>query len=160
MQCDFSNADLSHYKFIDCVFIESNLSMCRLDGTSFRDVEFKGCKMLGLRFDQCHAIGLSVKFVKCFLNHASFQKCRIRKTKFMDCQLEGVDFTGADLTAALFDKCKLQDAVFENTLLEMADLRSSFGIRLDPETNHLRKARFSLQELPGLLSKYDLIIDE
>jgi uncharacterized protein YjbI with pentapeptide repeats len=72
--------------------------------------------------------------------------------------LEEVDFTQADLTAAIFNDCNLALAVFYQTILEKADFRSAFGYLIDPEENRVKKAKFSLSGIPGLLSKYQLTI--
>jgi hypothetical protein len=44
-------------------------------------------------------------------------------------------------------------------LLEKADLRTSYNYSIDPETNKIRKARFALLGIRGLLEKYDIPID-
>jgi hypothetical protein len=53
----------------------------------------------------------------------------------------------------------LADAKFENTILQKADLRSAFNYAIDPEINKIKKAKFSLPEVTGLLKKYDIEID-
>lgn len=78
--CDFSNADFSEIKFSDCEFYGCNLSLVKLIKTSFRNIYFKDCKMLGLRFDHCNEFGLSFSFDNCSLNHSSFYKLKIKKT--------------------------------------------------------------------------------
>jgi uncharacterized protein YjbI with pentapeptide repeats len=70
-----------------------------------------------------------------------------------------VDFTAADLSQAVFDACDLADALFDRTVLEKADLRGALHYSIDPETNRVKKARFSPEGLRGLLGKYDIIID-
>jgi hypothetical protein len=49
--------------------------------------------------------------------------------------------------------------MFENSILEKVDFRSSFNYIIDPETNRIKKARFSLPGVTGLLAKYDIEID-
>jgi len=49
-------------------------------------------------------------------------------------------------------------AIFSHTNLERADLRTSYNFTIDPEMNRIRKAKFSLNNLPGLLDKYELDI--
>jgi uncharacterized protein YjbI with pentapeptide repeats len=115
--------------------------------------------MLGLRFDQCHAFALSFNFDSCILHDASFFRLKLKKTTFRNCQLRHADFAECDLTAALFDACDLQDAIFENTILEKADLTTSFHYIIDPEVNRIRKAAFSQNGLRGLLMKYDITIN-
>jgi len=69
------------------------------------------------------------------------------------------DLTGCDLTGATMDNCSLAGTTFERTVLEKADLRHSTGFVIDPDSNKVKKAKFSLSELPGLLLKYDIIVD-
>ncbi len=157
---DFANEDLCGYKFADCTFNRCNFSMAKLSGTAFRDVKFKDCKMLGLRFDRCHPFGLSFSFDGCQLNHSSFYKMKIKRTVFNDSQLKETDFTEADLTNAVFDHCNLMNAVFDRTILEKADFRTAYDYTIDPETNRIKKARFSALGLAGLLGKYDIDIEK
>jgi uncharacterized protein YjbI with pentapeptide repeats len=157
--CNFADGDLSEFKFIDCTFNGCNLSLTKLGKTVFRDVKFKDCKMLGLRFDICNEFGLSLSFDGCQLNHSSFYKVKIKKTVFRNSQLRETDFTGADLTSAVFDNCNLEQAVFDHTILEKADFRTSYNYTIDPEINRIKKARFSISGVSGLLEKYDLDIE-
>ena len=69
-----------------------------------------------------------------------------------------MDFTECDLAASVFDNCDLKLAAFENTILEKADLRSSYNYSINPELNKIKKAKFSLPAVVGLLDKYDIEI--
>jgi uncharacterized protein YjbI with pentapeptide repeats len=69
------------------------------------------------------------------------------------------DFTDSDLTSAVFDNCDLAHTVFYNTILEKGDLRTSYNYFIDPEINRIKKARFSISGVPGLLEKYDIEIE-
>jgi fluoroquinolone resistance protein len=53
----------------------------------------------------------------------------------------------------------LNKAIFENTILENADLSTSSNFSIDPETNRIRKAKFSRLGIVGLLDKYDIEIE-
>lgn len=70
-----------------------------------------------------------------------------------------MDFTECDLSNAVFGNCDLSGAVFDNTNLEKADLRTSVNYSIDPALNRLKKAKFSLSEVYGLLYKLDIEID-
>jgi fluoroquinolone resistance protein len=157
--CDFSNANFSKFKFIDCEFYECNLSVSTISNTSFQDVIFINCKLLGLRFDAANQFGLSLSFENCTLNHSSFYKCRLPKIKMEGCQLQEVDFSEADLSEGVFTGCDLMHATFDQTNLEKADFRTASNFSIDPENNKLKKAKFSANGLAGLLSKYQLQID-
>src|ERR1700761_8511377 len=84
--CDLSGVDLSDLVFIDCEFIDSNLSLVRLVKTAFRDITFKGCKMMGLQFRDCSQFGLSFRYESCILDHSSFYQTKIKKTPFKNTQ--------------------------------------------------------------------------
>ena len=158
--CNFANSDLSGFVFVDCSFISCNLSLTNLKNTAFRDVKFTDCKMLGLRFDACNPFGLSFYFETCQLNHSSFYKTKIKKTVFKNSQLEESDFAETDLTSALFENCNLTLAAFDQTILEKADFRTSYNYSIDPEKNRIKKARFSISSISGLLNKYDIEIEK
>lgn len=115
--------------------------------------------MLGLRFENCNQFGLSVSFESCILNHSTFYNLKLKKTSFKDVKLQEADFTGCDLSGSLFDNCDLTKATFESTNIEKADFRTSFNYSIDPESNRIKKAGFSLSGIPGLLEKYDITID-
>ena len=157
--CDFSNTDLSGTKFIDCRFAGCNLSVAKLVTTVFQDVCFKDCKLLGLRFDQCSKFGLSFSLDNCQLNHSSFAGARLKGIHIIDSQLHEVDFTDCDLTDAVLTNCDLYKAVFDNTILLKADFRAAFNYSIDPETNRIKGAQFSLPQVTGLLNKYGIKIE-
>jgi len=115
--------------------------------------------MLGLRFDSCNEFALAFSFDGCQLNHSSFYKTKIRNINFRNSQLQEIDFAEADLTSALFDNCNLAQALFEHTILEKADFRTSYNYSIDPEMNRIKRAKFSISGLPGILNKYDIDIE-
>lgn len=157
--CGFSDSDISDVVFIDCKFKNCDFTMVNASNTNFRDVKFKGCKMLGLHFENCNKFGLAAEFEGCILNLSSFYKLNIKFTKFIDCIIQEADFTGANLTGCLFEKCNLAGTVFSNSNLEKADFRTSFNFLIDPEVNRIRKAKFSIRTISGLLDKYDIEIE-
>jgi uncharacterized protein YjbI with pentapeptide repeats len=72
--------------------------------------------------------------------------------------LQEVDFTACDLSSAIFDKCDLAGATFDNTNIEKADFRTAYNYSIDPDKNKLKKAKFSLTGISGLLDKYNIDI--
>lgn len=157
--CSFLNADLSNIRFTDCKFTGCDLSTAKLVKTAFQNIKFKDCKLLGLHFDHCSDFLFEVDFENCTLNLSSFYQRKLKKTRFKICALQEADFAEADLSQAVFDNCDLTKAVFENTVLEKADFRTSFNYSINPEMNKIKKARFSLPGVIGLLDKYDIEID-
>lgn len=158
-QCDFNGADLSNFRFTDCDFNHCNLSNIKTGKTSFNDIRFSHCKLLGINFEQCSEFLFSVSFDHCTLDFSSFYKRGLKKAPFKNCSMKNVDFTDCDCRQAIFERCNLEDAKFENTNLEKADLRGSFNLIIDPELNRVKHVKISLGSLPGLLHKYDLVIE-
>lgn len=157
--CDFSNSILLENDFIDCCFESCNFAMAKLSGSGLKTVEFKDCKLMGINFDHCADFLFEVNFHKCILDYSSFVGKRMKKAKFTDCSLTEVDFTGVDLTNAVFARCDLLRTVFNRSNLERVDFRTASNYMFDPELNKLKKARFSLSGVPGLLGKYNIEIE-
>jgi uncharacterized protein YjbI with pentapeptide repeats len=64
-----------------------------------------------------------------------------------------------DLSSSTFDNCNLANAVFQNSVIEKADFREAFNYSIDPEVNKIKKAKFSIAGVAGLLDKFDIEID-
>ena len=157
--CNFEEINLNDIKFMDCNFQDCNWSLVQLNGTVLREVKFKDCKMLGLQFETCNDFGLLFSFENCQLNHSTFFQMNIKKTIFRNCQLREIDFSESNLSNVIFDNCDLAQAIFINTVLDKADFRTAYNYSIDPESNRLKKAKFSILGISGLLDKYDLIIE-
>lgn len=156
--CNFSNLNLGETSFMECSFTGCNFSMASLVKTAFKNVAFKGCKLLGLHFYDCSPFLFEVKFEDCFLNLSSFYKMKMNNTVFINCTMHEVDFSETQLNKAMFNNCDLKDAVFTSTNLENADFSTATNYSINPDTNRIKKARFSLPHVVGLLSRHDIII--
>jgi uncharacterized protein YjbI with pentapeptide repeats len=157
--CDFSNADISEISFMECDFIGCNLSLVKMTSTSFREVKFIKCKLLGLHFEDCNHLLITVYFENCILNITSFYKLKLKNTRFLNSIIMDVDFTETDLSNSVFENCDLKSTTFQRTNLERADFRSSSNYSIDPELNRIKKARFSMPWITGLLDKYDIEVE-
>ena len=157
---NFSSLNLSAFLFVDCSFEECDLSNASIKGTAFRTVTFTACKMLGLQFENSNDFGFSITCHKCILNHTSFFQRKLKKVRFTDCELHEVDFSESDLSETVFANCDLMNATFSNSNLFKSDLRSAINYSIDPESNNIKKAKFRYPEVIGLLSKYDIQIEQ
>jgi len=157
--CNFSSANITGIVFTECNFNDCNFSMVNAKGTAFKEVDFKNCKMTGFNFSISDPFLMTMQFTKCLLNLSSFYNLKLKNIRFKKCNLQEVDFVQTDLTNAAFNECDLRNAIFENSILEKADFRSSINYSFDPEQNRIKKAKFSLQGLPGLLYKYTIDIE-
>ena len=157
-QCDFSASSFSQIEFISCEFEECNLSNVALKKTSLKDVRFKNCKMLGLHFEDCNPFLFKISIDSCMLNLSAFYQSKLKNTQFKKSSLHEVDFTEAVLTQSNFSDCDLLHANFDRTNLEKSDFRTSYNYTFDPDKNNIKKAKFSIPEVIGLLNKYDIQI--
>ena len=159
-KAELESQDLTGCKFVDCVFEDSNLSLATLKNTSFQKVHFKNCKLQGLHFENCNPFLFEVSFEACQLNLASFYKIKTKGTRFTHCNLREVDFTEADFTMGIFDYCDLQGAIFDQSIVEKADFSLAESFQLNPSINRIKKAKFASNNLLGLISHLDILIDE
>jgi fluoroquinolone resistance protein len=157
--CDFSDCDLSEIQWIDCAFYSCNLSMAPLQNTSFQNVQFMDCKMMGLHFEDTNDFIFEVNFKNCNLNFSCFFQRNLKGVLFENCSLHEVDFTQSDLSLASFNNSDLHLATFKNCILEKTDFRSALNYQMDLSLNKVKKAKFSRENLTGLLVHFDLVIE-
>jgi uncharacterized protein YjbI with pentapeptide repeats len=158
-KCNFSDCDLNAFKFIGCIFEYCDLSLANINKVVLRDVQFKDCKMVGLKFETTDSFSISIAIDHCILTYASFYKLKLKNTIFLHSKLNEVDFTEADLTNAVFDHCDLTNAIFSATNLEKADFTTAFNYSIDMDANKIKKSKHSKGQLGGLLEKYHLTIE-
>jgi len=158
-KCIFSGCDLNAFKFIACIFEHCDLSLANINKVVLRDVQFKDCKMVGLKFDTTDSFSISIAIDNCILTYASFYKLKLKNMIFLNSKLDEVDFTEADLTNAVFNSCDLTNAIFSATNLEKADFTTSFNYSIDMDANKIKKSKHSKAQLGGLLEKYNLTIE-
>jgi len=154
--CNFESCNLGDFRFQSCQFLNCNLSFVTLNNTSICDSRFEECKIMGVNFFQCNQFALSFLFHACNLRQSAFSGLKLKKAAMSRCDLSDADFEQTDLTSSIFHACNLTNANFHRTNLEKADFRKSHGFIIDPETNRVRKAKFDLLSLPGLLNKYQI----
>jgi uncharacterized protein YjbI with pentapeptide repeats len=159
VDCDLSNLDLSGFGFSECRFSGCNVSLAKISQTAFKDIRFVECKLMGLHFENCNTFLFAIECDRCTLNLSSFYKLNLKRSQFKNCTLQEVDFTESDLSSSILDCCDLTGAIFEHTILEKTDFRSAYNYSIDPEKNRIRKARFSLSGVGGLLEKYGIEIE-
>jgi len=146
-------------QFLECRFVGCNLSLAQIADTQFQDCIFTECKLLGLHFELCNPFGLAFTSGKCTFDQSSFSKRKLKGIQFKDSSLKETDFTEADLSGSVFDNCDLARATFDRTNLEKTDFRTAYNYSIDPQKNRIKKARFSVPGITGLLDVFDIKID-
>lgn len=82
------------------------------------------------------------------MKRASFAGCKVKECSFNETYLSEADFRGADL----------EESIFHHADLSHADFRDAKNYSIDPQSNTLKKARFSIPEVLSLLKFYDIQI--
>ncbi len=77
------------------------------------------------------------------------------RTEFIeDTTFKAVNFTEREQLADEYESCTFMNCIFSN-----ADFRTSYNYSINPETNRIKKAKFSIQGIVGLLDGYDIVVD-
>jgi len=153
---NFIKSKLSGLKFYDCRFEHCDLSLATVQQIIFQQVEFNDCKIAGVLFDHCNPFALEMRFSHCKLDHSSFYQLKLQQAVFQNCSLRGIDFCEAVMKGARFSGSDLMDAKFDHTDVEKADFRMAINYQINPASNKIKGANFSLDGLPGLLAAYQI----
>jgi uncharacterized protein YjbI with pentapeptide repeats len=130
-----------------------------MNGCRLIDVIFDSCKIVGLDFNLCHKHLLKLHFKDSILNTCNFSHLNLIKTNFINCKIHEGLFEESNLQEACFDECDLTDSIFNRSNLSKADFRSAKNYTIDPSNNHIKKAKFSIPEVIGLVRFYDIEIN-
>ncbi|MHB8646313.1 MAG: pentapeptide repeat-containing protein [Thermomicrobiales bacterium] len=163
-RCVFTEGAFAHCAFTDCRFTGCDLSLARVPGSRFTDVRFAASKLLGVDWTKAgdaviSKLFLSIHFDDCLLNYATLFGLTLRKARLVGCIAREVDFREADLTEAVCTATDFTGSKFHHTNLTRGDFRHATGYAINPATNTVTKARFSLPEAVSLLSGFDIVIE-
>ena len=158
LNCNFNNVDLSGLTFVSCTFDGCDASLVKLKNTSLQEVKFVNCKLLGVQFSECRKFLLDLDFENCMIKLSNFCGMKLKNRHFKNCNMQEADFSEADLTSVFFENCDLLQSTFFHTNLEKANFTSAFNYSVNPENNRLRKAKFSIPGVIGLMDTYGIEI--
>jgi uncharacterized protein YjbI with pentapeptide repeats len=128
--------------------------------TSFQDIQFSHCKLLGLHFEHGNPFGFACQFDNCLMKHVSFYQMNLQNSSFINCDLQGADFSESKAKGISFYGSNLLDVVYDRTDLQAVNFVETKNLRLDPQNNQIEKAKFQASQLEGLLLKYQLDIQD
>lgn len=83
---------------------------------------------------------------------------RIRENKFEQCIFDETDFAESDVSECNFRGSDFKGARFVDTNLQKADFQHAINYQIDPLTNKLKGAKFSLPEAIGMLTGLGIVI--
>jgi uncharacterized protein YjbI with pentapeptide repeats len=100
----------------------------------------------------------SVSFKNCLLQYCNFSELNMKNTSFSGSKLKENYFTNTNLSGADFSGVDLSGTIFHNCDLSKADFSNATQYNIDPQTNKIKKAKFSLPEVVGLLRGFDVTL--
>jgi len=100
----------------------------------------------------------TMSFHGCNVSHSLFQRMALPKLEMTACTVREADFTGTNLAKANFTGTDLLGSRFAETDLTGADFTDAVNYTIDPRTNRVKKAIFSLPEALSLLGAFDIVM--
>jgi fluoroquinolone resistance protein len=163
-ECTFREGVLQRCSFHDCVFTDCDLSLAKIPGTSFANVEFEECKLIGIDWTSAHWPKFGMKrpfsFHQCALNYSFFSGLKLPNLRMTECAVKEADFTDVDFTGALFKGTDFSDSRFINCDLTKANFNDATHYTIDITLNFLKKTKFALPEAVSLLAGLDIVLRE
>ena len=150
-KCDFSKALIPSCKFSECTFINCDLSLITLKSSTFNDVKFENSKLIGVSWSTCQE-PFDISFNSCNISQNSFHLLDLRKMVFKNSLIKDTGFEECNLESATFDNCDLELTSFISNSLVKANFETSRNYFIDPKSNDLKDASFSLPEALSFLS--------
>ena len=137
--CTFGSIVMKDVRLSGC-----DLANLQTRGLSLTRVEFRNCRMTGLRAGEADCRDVLIE--EGDQRYAQFRYGKFRSAEFASCNFEEADFQGADLTGSIFRKCNLRNAEMSKVKLLNADLRGSSVESLHLNAEDLRGAVVDLSQ--------------
>lgn len=151
LSCRFSSMTLSETAFRSCLFNTCELILAKLHSVTLDAVLFRACKIMGVNFSSCNDFGFMVDFSNCTINNSVFYGLDFKKRTIVNCTITDSDLSDCDFSEADFSETCFKEVTVHSCNFEKADFRSSIGYSINPTTNQMRNARFSLPEAQSFL---------
>ncbi|NTV31469.1 pentapeptide repeat-containing protein [candidate division WWE3 bacterium] len=157
-QCTFINCQLNMCRFLNCTFTSCMFSAINPLGSRFIDTTFTKSKVLSFDWSQTQEVR-GLVFINSQLDYSNFRMIEIPKLIMTGCIAKGASFEDVNLTEADFSDTDLEEAVFFKANLTKANFKGARNYVIDPNTNKLKKTRFSYPDVMSLLTCLDIIVE-
>ncbi|HEX6384107.1 MAG TPA: pentapeptide repeat-containing protein [Anaerolineae bacterium] len=160
--CTFRETLFKNCRFHECVFSNCDLSLARVEGSSFSNTRFVKSRVIGINWTLAswpkYPLRPPIRFDECVLDYSTFIGLSLPGIRITGCRAKDVDFSEADLSEADFSKTDLSESRFGQTNLAKANFEDATNYTIDVHLNDVSKARFSLPEAVSLLRSLDIIL--
>jgi len=165
--CSFRETTFRACKFQSCVFKKCDLSLMKVDSSTFTNTLFEDSKVIGVNWVKAswgkmeiHQLLKSIDFIGCVLNYSTFMELSLEKMILSKCIVKEVDFSETNLKQANCTFSDFSNSHFRHTNLSEADFTGATNYFIKPYLNTLKKAKFSLPEAMSLLFNLDIEITD
>lgn len=163
INCMFDHCDCMNTQFLECVFEKSKLVQVGFVHSQMRNCNFKQCECIGISFGNVVPNGsVDTIFQECsksYFKYCIFQGMKLTKFQAITNTFEQCSFHYCDMKSANFSGCQLMNSDFQQSNLQKANFKDSYGYIIDPKTNQLKGAMFSIPEVLHLLDGLEIKID-
>lgn len=156
--CSFQKSIFKNSKLSDCSFKNSYIHLIELEGSHFQNVVFEECKVVAGEFFKCDKKFFSIFFKKSILMGCNFSDLKMKSAEFTDCKIKDCYFNNTFLIKSNFQYSDLQGTIFHHCDLSEADFRNSKNYSINPQSNIIKKIKFSSPEVLSILSFFDIQI--
>lgn len=156
---NFNGSSFIRCRFLDCTFDQSDLSNLILMSSDLKNVKFIDCKLVGVNWTAASVLMHST-WQNSILNYGNFSGLDLRKSMMQNCVAREADFAETNLSEANLKETDFTAARFANTNLTKSDLRQAKNYSIRPDSNKIKKAKFSLPEAMLLLYGLDIDLEE
>jgi uncharacterized protein YjbI with pentapeptide repeats len=94
---------------------------------------------------------MTLGFSQCLIRSCNFNFLKLPKTPFLECTIIETDFIGTNLKSSNFSGSTFRNVSFNNTNLCETNFQNAQGYVINPLTNQIKAAVFSLPDAISLL---------
>ncbi len=166
LKCTFKEVHFNYCLFENCTFQACDLSLMRVQESTFIQTSFKDCNLIGVNWTEADWIkrGIleqrKINFGQCNLNYSIFIGLDMKGWQLSGCSIKEAIFEEADLTEADCSDSNFLDSRFVRTNLTKANFTNASNYTINANLNTLHKTKFSIPEAISLLHSLDIILVE
>lgn len=157
VRCNLQQTLFEECTFNNCVFEGCDISLIKFKSTTFNTVSINSSKAIGISWREC-SNPVYVSFKDSQISYSSFYGKKLKKMQAINCVALETDFTACDLQQANFERTDLAGAYFSDTDLTQANFAGARNYQINPNTNRIKGAKFSLPDALSLLNYLDVQI--
>ena len=155
--CVFENVEFEAFDWENLdVFINCELSNCKLLDGALHRLEFRHCRMMGCDFGGSTLVNIT--FSQNNARYANFSGTKLKHVRFDQSDLSMSSFNQCVFFHTAFDTCHLKEAEFINTPLKGLDLSTSDIEGITVNAEHLQGVIVSEMQALSLARLLGLII--